>query len=415
VKVGQAVEVVAFPALENFDRTLNDAVVRPIKPDEQVSPKTLDLGDASLSKQSCTLVRVSATLLDRTTNTTGQALELQLQQHVLAATLSDGLGKLPEIPVGSRLSVIGVLDNEVTPTPEFGDKVGRPQFLTSMSIRLRSPQDVAVLSGPPWWTWKRAVTLVGTLLTVLMVALMWVDLLRRRLERQQGAQIAFSRNVLERLEEERRRIAANLHDSLGQMLLVIKTQAIWATQGGPEEPGWREHLDEIGNTTSHAIEEVRRITHGLRPYQLDRLGLTQAIRTLVLRASETSSVVFASRVEDIDNVFNKDDEIHVYRIVQEAVNNILKHSGATEAAVVIKERTAAVSVSIRDNGRGFDLMQPPSDSHDVGYGLKGIAERVRILGGTWEVDSRPTAGTSTTIEIPLSISRHDTGLQSSNR
>jgi signal transduction histidine kinase len=368
-----------------------------------------------LPKQSCTLVRVTGTLLDRTTNATGQVLELQQQQRVFLASLAADLGTLPQMLPGSRLSVTGVLDNEATSTPKFGDQLNRMQFVAAINIQLRGPQDVAVLRGPPWWTLRRTVTLVGTLLTVLVVALLWVYLLRRRLERQQAAQVAFSQNVLERLEEERRRIAANLHDSLGQMLLVIKSQAIWAAQGSPEEPGWRERLDQIGNATSQAIEEVRRIMYGLRPYQLDRLGLTQAIRTLVDRASENSSVVFASRVEHVDNVFEKDDEIHVYRIVQEAVNNILKHSGATEAAVVIKKRAAAVSVSIRDNGRGFDPAQPSTDSNDIGYGLNGIAERVRILGGTWAIDSPPTGGTSTTVEIPLSISKHDTEHNSSNR
>ena len=414
IKVGQAVEVAAFPTMEGFDCRLTDAVVRPANPDEQVRPKVLDFGDLALSKQSCTLVHVTGTLLNRTTNATGDVLELQQQQRVFLASMASGLGTLPKFPLGSRLSVTGVLDNETTSTPKIGDKLNRMQFLASLNIQLRSPQDVAVVRGPPWWTLRRTATLVGTLLTVLMVALLWVYLLRRRLERQQAAQMAFSRNVLERLEEERRRIAANLHDSLGQMLLVIKNQAIWATQGPQDEPEWQGRLDEIGNTTSQAIEEVRRITYGLRPYQLDRLGLTQAIRTLIDRASENSSVIFASRVADIDKVFEKDNEIHVYRIVQEAVNNILKHSGATEAAVVIKKRSAAVSISIRDNGRGFDPAQPSTDSHDIGYGLKGIAERVRILGGTWAIDSRPNGGTSTTVEIPLSISKHDAEPNSTN-
>ena len=150
---------------------------------------------------------------------------------------------------------------------------------------------------------------------------------------------------------------------------------------------------------------MRRITHGLRPYQLDRLGLTQAIRASVSRASENSSILFASRVEDIDGLFDKDAEIHVYRIVQEAVTNVVKHSAATEAAVVIKKRTTVVSLSIRDNGRGFNPAKPSSQPHDLGYGLSGIAERVRILGGTLAIDSRPGEGTSLTVEVPFPISK----------
>jgi signal transduction histidine kinase len=243
--------------------------------------------------------------------------------------------------------------------------------------------------------------LVGTLLAVIIGTLLWVHLLRRRLERQQAAQLVFSRRVLERLEDERQRIAVNLHDSLGQILLVIKNHALLAIQRPPDERGLRQRLDEISDASSQAIEEVRQITHGLRPYQLDRLGLTQAIRASISRVTAGSSISFATRVEEIDGLFDKDAEIHVYRIVQEAVTNVVKHSAATEAAVVIKKRTSLVSLSIRDNGRGFDAAKSSSTSHELGYGLSGIAERVRILRGTLAVDSRPGEGTSVTVEVPL--------------
>lgn len=247
--------------------------------------------------------------------------------------------------------------------------------------------------------------LVGTLLMILVVTLLWVHLLHRRLERQQAAQLAFSRQVLERLENERQRIAVNLHDSLGQTLLIIKNHAIMAIQRSPEEQAVRHRLDEISGTTSQALEEVRRITHGLQPYMLDRLGLTQAIRASVSRVSENSPILFASRVENIDGLFDKDAEIHIYRIVQEAVTNIVKHSAATEAAVVIKKRTTVVSLSIRDNGSGFNPAKSSSQPHDLGYGLSGIAERVRILGAALVIDSRPGGGTILTVEVPFSISK----------
>src|SRR6185503_3998930 len=108
------------------------------------------------------------------------------------------------------------------------------------------------------------------------------------------------------------------------------------------------------------------------------------IRATVNRAAENSSILFASHADNVDDVFDKESEIHVYRIVQEAVNNILKHSGATEAAVVVKKLPTAVSLSIRDNGRGFDAAAVQhSESPDVGHGLSGIRERARILGGTF--------------------------------
>ena len=404
VKVGDAVEVLAFPALNGLVHVLIESLVRPVKLVEPVSSRDLDLSEALSSKQGGDLIQVSATLLARKTNGVNQVLELQEQQRVFAATLAADQDTLPDMAPGSRVRVTGVCDDEPTVLSPVGEKLATPQpFPASLNILLRTPKDVAVLNGPPWWTWKRAATLVGALLTILMVTLLWVHLLHRRLERQQAARLAFSRQVLERLEDERRRIAANLHDSLGQILLAIKNQALLAMQRPPDEQALRQRLGEISGATSQAIEEVRQITHGLRPYQLDRLGLTQAIRALVTQTAKNNSILFASRVEDIDGQFDKDAEIHVYRIVQEAVTNVVKHSAATEATVVIKKRAAAVSLSIRDNGRGFDTTKLSSATRGFGYGLSGIAERVRILNGTLAIDSRPGGGASLTAEIPFPI------------
>jgi signal transduction histidine kinase len=236
-----------------------------------------------------------------------------------------------------------------------------------------------------------------------------VYFLRRRLQRQNSQQLAFSQQVLERLEDERRRIAANLHDGLGQVLLAIRNQALRAMQRSSEDNGVRERLQEISDASSQALDEVRQITHGLRPYQLNRLGLTQAIRASLNQVSSNSQIVFANRVEDVDNIFDEDSEIHVYRIVQEAINNVIKHSAANEAAVVIKSRNNVVSLSIRDNGQGFDMGRvSASEPNGLGYGLSGIAERVRILGGALTVDSRAGRGTNLTIEIPVPERKHAT-------
>lgn len=399
-QVGDSVEVIAFPAMIHSTRILTEPVLRSAKPIESIQAKNLNLNDALAARQNGNLVHVSATLLSQKTNGRLQVLELQEEQRVFAALLTAQPGDLPALLPGSRLRITGVCDDEIT-AATASENAAKPQFFSSLNLLLRSPQDVTLISGPPWWTWEKTATLVGTLLAVLAGTLLWVHLLHRRLERQAAAQIAFSRRVLERLEEERRRIAVNLHDSLGQSLLVIKNHAILASQPPAEEAGVQSRLNEISGTTSQAIEEVRRITHGLRPYQLDRLGLTHAIRSTVNNASKNGAIVFASRVEDIDKLFDKDAEIHVYRIMQEAITNVVKHSCATEATVVVKKKPAVVSLSIRDNGKGFDPGRPSSQLHDLGYGLTGISERVRILNGTVQIDSHPGTGTSLMVEVPF--------------
>jgi signal transduction histidine kinase len=411
-KIGDRVEVIGFPVTDSATPNLSDALVRAVTRNVSTQPLKFDLRDALPIRQNGSLVTIAATLLATRTIKNGQVLDLQEAHRVFTATLTTNLGSLPTLGAGSRLEITGVCDTGSDGSAEISERENAA--LACVNLWLRSSSDVKVLSGPPWWSWQRASALVGTLLAVLMGALLWVHLLRRRLERQRAAQLAASEQILKRLEEERRRIAANLHDSLGQVLLAIKNQTLVVLQRSPCDSGIRERLSEISGATSQAIEEVRQITHGLRPYQLDRLGLTQAMRATVSRASANSPISFASRVENIDDSFDKDSEIHVYRIVQEAINNILKHSSATEAAVVIKKRSNNISLSIRDNGRGFDFPTlHASQSNDLGYGLSGITERMRILGGNLTIDSKPGAGASLNFEIP--ISNNGTGNHSSDR
>jgi len=404
LRIGQAVEVVGFPAENGSVRTLTEALLRFVDGGSDVLPQKLDAGEGVSFKHAGTLVQISANLIAQRNKDGSQVLELQEKQRIFEAELSLKGAPLPTFAPGSRIQLIGVCDFAAVAPAVSGNVTAESPSTGALKIWLRSPLDVVLVSGPPWWTWKYTVALVGGLLTVLVVSLLRIHLLRLRLERQ----LAFSRQILESQESERHRIAVNLHDSLGQNLLVIKNQARLAMQPATDESALRQRLDEISGCASQAIEEVREITHALRPYQLDRLGLTQTIRATVSRAAENSSILFASHADDVDGLFDKESEIHVYRIVQEAVNNILKHSAATEAAVVVKRFPATVSISIRDNGRGFDAAsQQNFISHDVGHGLSGIKERVRILGGTFLVDSRLGHGTTLSIEMPVSVSKHE--------
>jgi signal transduction histidine kinase len=181
-----------------------------------------------------------------------------------------------------------------------------------------------------------------------------------------------------------------------------------ALQPCSRDPMLQQRLCEISGAASQALDEVRQITHGLRPYQLDRLGLTLAVRAIVNRASENSQILFAGYVDDVDGLFDKESEIHVYRIIQEGVNNVFKHSNATEAAVVVKRQEAGVTLSIRDNGRGFDTsMMSAVGLPEAGFGLNGIGERVRILNGKFSVDSRPGQGAILNVELPAARSKHE--------
>ncbi len=415
VQIGAPVEVIGFPKPDSAVPTLTEALLRPGSQGLALSPQAVNVNQIIAGGHSGTLITLKANVLGQTSRDHDQVLELQQEQRVFEAMLTTNQGDLPVLQAGSRIQITGVCDTE--PATLAGDTSARPPKASvgTLRILLRSPGDVVLLSGPPWWTWRKAATLVGVLLTMMAGAAFRIHLLRRRLERQQAAQLAFSRQILQSQESERRRIAVNLHDSLGQNLLVIKNQARLALQPNKDESVLRQRLNEISGVASEALEEVRQITHGLRPYQLDRLGLTHAIRAAIDNVSVNSAVLFASDVEDLDGLFDKESEIHLYRILQETLSNIVKHSGATEATVVIKRRPGAVAFSIRDNGHGFEASLLSSGLKNAGFGLSGISERTRILGGTLHVDSRPGEGAIVRIEIPINESPNEKRIEAADR
>ncbi len=247
---------------------------------------------------------------------------------------------------------------------------------------------------PPFWR-----TSWFFLLTSLCFVGLAVALYRRRisqLESGRRAQEAFSRQLLESQEHERKRIAGELHDSIGQNLLVIKNRVQMALNVTEDVERSRKQLDEISLAATQSIEEVREIAYNLHPYQLDRLGLTKAIEAMLRKVSEASDLEISISIEPLDGILPKESEINLFRVVQESVNNIVKHSGATEARVFIQKRFPFVRVEISDNGRGF-VPDSSIDASVPGLGLKGIRERVRILDGKCAIKSVP--GEGTTIEV----------------
>lgn len=229
-----------------------------------------------------------------------------------------------------------------------------------------------------------------------------------RLERANALQHAFTRDLIASQESERKRIAAELRDSLGQRLVVIKNLALISLNDGASEGAPRPHVEEISVEASHALNEVREISYNLRPYQLDRIGLTKAIEAIVKKASAASSIAFTAAIDDIDEVFPKDSQINVYRIVQESVNNVIKHSQASEANVTLRRNADSILLMISDNGKGFTAGTAGRARNQSGFGLIGISERAQLLGGKLDVHSTSGRGTTISIHIDRGRMRHGT-------
>jgi len=191
-------------------------------------------------------------------------------------------------------------------------------------------------------------------------------------------------------DEERARVAAELHDGIGQSLAIIRNRVSRCLGEESDRIQTIDQLEEIGVAVSAAIDEVREIAYGLRPYELDRLGLKNAVESMIEEVSETSSVRIHAKLDDVSGLLNERSETNIYRVIQEALHNVIDHSKATSASVLIMAVDGGVRVSVADNGVGFDER---TNGARTGFGLSGIEERARILGGTVNIRSAKEKGT----------------------
>jgi signal transduction histidine kinase/ligand-binding sensor domain-containing protein len=251
-----------------------------------------------------------------------------------------------------------------------------------------------------WWFW--AISLL------VLASLLYVGYKRRTdfLNQRALTQEKFSRQLLESQEQERQRIAVELHDSLGQDLLIIKNWAMIGLSQNSDPEKTKKQLSEISQTASLAIEEVREISYNLRPYHLDELGLTKAIESMCDRVSRASQISVACSIENLDGFFPKVEEINFYRIVQECLNNIVKHSEATETGILIKCDPNSLHLEIKDNGRGFNVEETKlnlQNGNRRSLGLVSLIERSRILGGKPVIESTPQQGTRIVLHLVKEI------------
>jgi signal transduction histidine kinase len=220
-------------------------------------------------------------------------------------------------------------------------------------------------------------------------------------EREQEFQHDFSRRMIVSQEQERKRIAAELHDSVGQNLLVIKNRAYLAMESCPQDHPAMKQLQSISDASMQSIDEVREISYNLHPYKLERLGLTKAIQAITARMNESTAVKFSTEINAIDNLFAKDAEIHIYRIVQEGISNAVRHAKPSKVLLKISREPAGIKILITDDGSGFkadEILQ--NTNEEQGFGLRGMSERVRICGGKFSITSAPEQGTTLSISIP---------------
>lgn len=211
-----------------------------------------------------------------------------------------------------------------------------------------------------------------------------------------------SKNLQDKIEEDRMRIGRELHDGIGQNLLLLKMNLIKNYQDVMLKSGSLNKFNEIINSLENTIKELKTILFNLKPSVLEEMGLGPSLTYLVNKISEESNVKGTLNIFGMDKRIDKKLELNLYRIVQEAINNILKHSYASEFSIQVIQKDNMIRILISDDGVGFHAGNKKTES---GLGLINIRERVESAKGSFKIDTSPGYGTLLIVEIPLELNQ----------
>jgi signal transduction histidine kinase len=249
-----------------------------------------------------------------------------------------------------------------------------------------------------------AASLGIALLATIYVGRLEADLHRRRMKELQTSSDLqrLSTKLLKVQEDERRAIARELHDEVGQVLMAIKVEITLAQRRIEAMGGAPRLLDDAQSITDGALHTVRDLSHLLHPAMLDDLGLPAALDWYLSGFGRRHGITVELLHERMDERLEPQTEAAIYRIVQEAMTNVAKHARAAVAVVFVRRVDDTVLVTIEDNGIGFD-----PERARRGLGLIGIRERVAHLEGTVLIDAAPGRGTRLTINLPARLAARD--------
>lgn len=398
LEIGDTVEVVGFPALNGLSPLLHEAVARKTGHTTVSEPKKLQSNNLIRGEYDSTLVRIEGVLENINETPAGQTLEMLSGGHNFTAQLSGQNNFGDSLTPGSRVELTGVYLGE-------GGNRALGQGITSFGLLLNSPTDIKVLALPPWWTLKRLLVITGGLACVLAAAVLWITQLHRQVEqrtRELGAQIQQRQNVEHQraMEQERTRIAQDLHDDLGSGITEISmlaARAKFTTVPDEKRNQYLEHarekalemvtvLDEIVWAMNPKHDSVASLESYFCLYADRFLGLAN-IRWKLKGISETANPIIDSRHRH-----------QLFLAFKEALTNVVRHSGATEVNLEICVEAGQLHLSVSDDGRGFSAL----GHTEVMDGVANMRARIEKLRGKFEIASDAGHGTTIRFCVPLS-------------
>jgi signal transduction histidine kinase len=255
---------------------------------------------------------------------------------------------------------------------------------------------------------RQRITILSLVALMLGGILVWVTSRRlRRLERQAEAryrEVEDARRELRKLsnllvaaqEEERRNLSRELHDEIGQAMSAMLVELGRLEAAAPDGEVQHDRLASVRRMAEESVAMIRNMALLLRPSMLDDLGLVPALRWQAREVTRRTNLRVKLVADEISDDLLDSHRTCVYRVVQEALNNCVKHSQATQVRVTVRQDPDGLTVSVQDDGIGFDPHQ------EKGLGLLGMQERVERLGGLFRIESEPGQGSILSIRLPLS-------------
>ncbi|CAL2075778.1 ATP-binding protein [Tenacibaculum sp. 190524A02b] len=228
----------------------------------------------------------------------------------------------------------------------------------------------------------------GGLGLIIIFSLAYLIRYRKFTLEKQKLQAQFSKELINSQEEERSRLASELHDSVGQKLMLLSKQ----TKNQKEE--------NLGILADSTLEEIRSISRGLYPATFERIGITASIQSMINEVDANTNLFFTTEIDNIDKLLPKENALHLYRIIQEILSNIIKHSKAKSVSISISKKENRIETIIEDNGEGFELSEKLNSNTSLG--MKTLFERSRIIKSKLFFNNRANKGTVMQLVTPIS-------------
>ncbi len=394
--VGDLVEVVGFADISGPSPVLHEGIMRTVgkaglPPAQPLAEDTMLSGNLD-----ATLVSLKSQLLGLSTDNADQILELKTGTQSYTARLAKARGMLAGILPGSELELTGTYAG-------YGGDRAAGRDIDSFELLLNAPTDIRVLARPSWWTFPHTMAVVGALMSVILAALVWISLLHRQVS-ERTLQLSSEIKGREQaeyqraLEEERARIASDLHDELGATLTEIRFLGATESRDLSVPEATRSRLMKVSQRSHQMVSSLDEIVWAINPANDFLPSLADYLCQVAEEFFRATEVRCRLDVDESLPLVPQTSEVrqNLYLVVREALNNIAKHSRATEAWLRIHWENGVLHVVIEDNGRGFNGAEASS-----GNGLLNMRRRLEKIGGRFEVGSQPKGGTVCRIWLPI--------------